>query len=368
MLVQIDQTHIHPALRHYIEFRKSGLSVNHVVGCPLDCAYCVRHFWGNFEQKEPQLLASDEEAFAALLSNPFFVPHLTPVQLFNRATDPFLPKVKRHTLRFAQLMDGRGLQNHLLIITRYRVEKEDVAALENLTNLRVTVLFTFSGMNGSKIEPIPEGIPMGSIKTSFANKNRVKTILYWRPIVEGWNDSEETFDKVLHAATLTDALVFTGLFFRKEQEEFFRRTGIEPPYASPHRRKILPVQIEKRVLDAYTKSKISTPIFRKTSCAVSYVHEVHDYNGHYGIPEICDICPSAQVERCKRSHKQPTTIDFGNLLREYGYATDFEVKEGHILTSELGEEKRYHLQHTLGFQVWDRKYPHLPGRHGRAMI
>ena len=32
-------------LREVIEYRKSGLSLNHVVGCPLDCGYCVRHLF-----------------------------------------------------------------------------------------------------------------------------------------------------------------------------------------------------------------------------------------------------------------------------------------------------------------------------------
>ncbi len=29
--------------REVVEYRKSGLSLNHILGCPLDCAYCIRH-------------------------------------------------------------------------------------------------------------------------------------------------------------------------------------------------------------------------------------------------------------------------------------------------------------------------------------
>ncbi|MFD1045277.1 hypothetical protein ACFQ1S_06610, partial [Kibdelosporangium lantanae] len=32
--------------REVVEYRKSGLSLNHIQGCPLDCAYCVRHTYG----------------------------------------------------------------------------------------------------------------------------------------------------------------------------------------------------------------------------------------------------------------------------------------------------------------------------------
>jgi DNA repair photolyase len=368
MLVTLSQTHIHPALREYIEYRKSGLSVNHVVGCPLNCAYCVRHFWDNFEQKEPQLLASDEQAFSRLLAHECFIPHKTPIQLFNRATDPFLPAVKPHTFRFAALMDEHKLTNHLLVITRYRVSQSDVVFLESLTNVKITLLFTYSGMNGSSIEPIPESIPTDSIKVASEYKSRIKTILYWRPIVPGWNDSEETLAKVLRVARFADAIVFTGLFFRKQQDAFFRRNGIGVPYQEFHRRKVLPSELESRVLAAYQKSGIGVPIFRKTSCAVSHIHGYSDYNGHYGVPELCDICPKDQLGLCARCHLKPTDSEFQELLSRYGYATAYEISDGHITTSDLSEEERYHVQHSLGFQIWDREYPHIFGKHGRASI
>ncbi|MDY1109738.1 radical SAM protein, partial [Pseudomonas aeruginosa] len=47
---------VNPSLRDPVEYRKSGLSLNHIVGCPLDCSYCVRHLFGNFDQRKPQAL------------------------------------------------------------------------------------------------------------------------------------------------------------------------------------------------------------------------------------------------------------------------------------------------------------------------
>jgi hypothetical protein len=44
-------------------------------------------------------------------------------------------------------LDERGLTNLVLLITRFRVAKEDMAALKQLRNLRVTLLFTFSGIH-----------------------------------------------------------------------------------------------------------------------------------------------------------------------------------------------------------------------------
>ncbi len=35
--------------RDVVEYRKSGLSLNHVQGCPSDRAYCLRHTCGRWE-------------------------------------------------------------------------------------------------------------------------------------------------------------------------------------------------------------------------------------------------------------------------------------------------------------------------------
>jgi len=57
------------------------------------------------------------------------------------------------------------------------------------------------------------------------------------------------------------------------------------------------------VLSAFSAS---APLFRKTSCAVSYAHGLPDYNGHYGIRELCDICPLSQLELCAGAHRVPS--------------------------------------------------------------
>ncbi|MGH7745614.1 MAG: radical SAM protein, partial [Candidatus Dormibacteria bacterium] len=83
--------------REVVEYRKSGLSLNHIQGCPLDCAYCIRHTYGLWDQRQPRALMSDAEAVEQLVGHRYFQAHVTPVQVFNRATDPFLPMVRPHT-------------------------------------------------------------------------------------------------------------------------------------------------------------------------------------------------------------------------------------------------------------------------------
>jgi DNA repair photolyase len=126
------KTALDPYMALIVGCRKSGLSLNHIIGCPLDCGYCIRHFWGNYDVKVPHLLCSTEDAIDRLLNHEAFQPHITPIQLFNKATDPFLPGVKPHLFQVLGALDERGYTNHVLVITRFHVGEDDMAALEQL--------------------------------------------------------------------------------------------------------------------------------------------------------------------------------------------------------------------------------------------
>src|SRR5215472_1150546 len=167
------QAALDPYMALIVGYRKSGLSLNHIIGCPLDCGYCVRHFWGNFEVKTPHLLCSDDEAVDLLTGRHAFQPHTTPIQLLNKATDPFLPGVRPHLSTVLHALDQRGYTNHVLVITRFKVTEADMAELESLRHLRVTLLFTYSGITDPRIEPIAKSrITITSLRTACAHKQR----------------------------------------------------------------------------------------------------------------------------------------------------------------------------------------------------
>lgn len=355
------------ALLDIISYRKSGLSLNHIIGCSFDCAYCVRHFFGNFDMKEPSMICSDEDAVFQLVNHKFFIPDVTPIQIFNRATDPFLKKVKPHLFAVLDLLDTKGLKNNILIITRGHVSSDDIDKLESFKNLKITLLLTYSGIADPNIEPIVKNnVTVNSIRRIHKYKNRVRLVLYWRPIVAGWNDDDESIDRALNAAKYADAIVYTGYYHRPENAEHLRKIGIYVPDDDYARRKLMPQNLEKKILDRYRSSGLNVPMFRKTSCGVSFVQNVADYNGHWGVNELCDICPDKQKEICRNAYKTPTIQEFESLLNKYDYDTTFNIDDGHIWTEGLGEEKRYHLQHILGYQIWDIMKPHFKYQHGRS--
>ncbi|MEV6861563.1 hypothetical protein AB0M44_11240 [Streptosporangium subroseum] len=361
-----------PELAEVIEYRKSGLSLNHIVGCPLDCGYCVRHLFGNFEMKVPRALMTDEDAVELLTGHRYFQPHTTPIQVFNRATDPMLATVKPRTFNVLRLLDERGLTNHVLIITRWRVDPEDCAVLNSFHNIKLTVLVTHSGIDHAGIEPVDSRIAAASLRTLYEHAGRYRTVLYWRPIVPGLNDSDAHIQRALELSKHAHATVFTGLFFREEIAAYYRGHGLPEPYDDTARRKIMPEESEQRILRAFHRPADQDlpwgPLFRKTSCGVAYAHGEADYNGHYGIQDLCDICPLAQLNLCRDAWKAPDLAQVTSQARALGAVGDVQLTNRAIIVEGLNEPPRYFLQHTHGYQVHDRSKPHHNRRHGRADI
>jgi DNA repair photolyase len=356
--------------REAVEYRKSGLSLNHIQGCSLGCAYCIRHTYGLWDENQPRALMLDTEAVEKLVSHRYFTPYVTPIQLFNRATEPFLPKVRPHTHAVLELLDERELTNHVLVITRHQLKPEDIDRLNQLRYLKVTLLFTYSGIDNEQIEPYPSRVAADSLKLMSAPiRRRYRTILYWRPLVPGLNDTDEHLTAASELAKYADATVFTGLFYRDQIAEYYKANCLPEPYAGTARRKVVPETLERRVLDAFS---YSAALFRKTSCAVSYAHGLPDYNGHYGIRELCDICPLSQLELCRSAHRMPSADQVQQVAGVLAEASALEVvsisERAAVVAGLDTEQPRYFLQHTLGFQVHDVRHPHHERRHGRADI
>ena len=246
---------------------------------------------------------------------------------------------------------------------------EDAVRLNGLRNLKVTLLFTYSGIDNKEIEPYPSEVAAQSLKImSAVVSRRYRTVLYWRPLVPGLNDSPEHLDRAYELSQRADATVFTGLFYRDEIADY-RANNLPEPYHETARRKIVPETLERRVLSTFAGSD---SLFRKTSCAVSYAHGEPDYNGHYGVRELCGICPLDQLDICRDAHRMPTPDrihEVASALADASGLVVVDIHEGAAVVSGLGEEQpRYYLQHALGFQVHDVRHPHYDRRHGRAEI
>lgn len=149
-----------------------------------------------------------------------------------------------------------------------------------------------------------------------------RTILYWRPLVPGLNDSNPHLERAYELHQYADATVFTGLFYRDEIAAYYEANGLPEPFTETARRKIVPETLERRILAVFAHS---TSLFRKTSCAVSHVHGLPDYNGHIGIQELCDICPLGQLDRCNQARRVPTLEQLHEVARSLPEARSLQV-------------------------------------------
>ena len=367
LLTGAQRATVRSELLEVIEYRKSGLSANWIIGCPLDCGYCVRHLFDNFEMKVPRALMREDQAAELLVAHQYFQPHVTPVQLLNRATDPMLPTVKPHTFAMLSELDSRGLTNHVLVITRWRVEPKDCAVFNSFTNIKLTILITHSGIDDDRIEPVDSNIAAASLRTAYAHADSYRVILYWRPIVPGLNDSDGHLDQAMELSHHAHATVFTGLFFKDQIRDYYHAHGLPEPYADGARRKVFPYDLERRILAGAHARSAGSPLFRKTSCAVTYAHGVADYNGHFGIRELCDICPASQLARCADAWTRPDQRRVAAMAEDLGGRL-VEVNDRAVVVAGLDEQSRYLIQHTLGYQVHDVTKPHHRHQHGRADI
>ena len=127
----------------------------------------------------------------------------------------------------------------------------------------------------------------------------------------------------------------------------------------------MPRELEQSVLSRFARYG-GGAIFRKTSCGVSYAYSMSDYNGHFGIRELCDICPARQVALCRKGWRMPSVSEVSRLAETIGVVKPFGVNHRAVEYHGLSEQPRYYIQHALNYQVHDTCYPHFLDRHGRA--
>jgi hypothetical protein len=129
-----------------------------------------------------------------------------------------------------------------------------------------------------------------------------------RPVVfNGFSHHPEAVSDRLELAALPSAVSLT----RRLVEAHLRKWHLEEMTDTAA---LVASELVTNAISAWRDSGITTPLFRKTSCGVSAAHQVADYNGHWGVRELCDICPASQARRCCAAHAQPTGQQFEAVL------------------------------------------------------
>ena len=281
-----------------VEHLRSWLTINPYKGCSLNCSYCFRVRW--FPSNNPQQVYNTEESLNLLLNHPDFIPNETPVSINNSSTDCLLPAVSISTFQAIEIMEEKKLTNPFALITKLKFSKRELNFLKNLNYVK-PIIFVSLSLIPELIEPTPISHRLENLK-NLSNLN-LPTVLYFRPIVKGWNDSLETIEKaLLIGQEYCDAICIGGLTISKEIiENLLKNRIIINDYENSDKATIIQSNIEKKVLDVYGKLKLSIPLFKHSSCAVSYFLEVHNYNHLFlnSKRNCLESCPISQQIICK---------------------------------------------------------------------
>lgn len=122
----------------------------------------------------------------------------------------------------------------------------------------------------------------------------------YRPIINGINDSEELMRKIFHLASYYyTGIAYSGLQVEPELDAYIKEKNLPfTPYEGFEfgMKKNISKEVEDRL--HRLSAEYMVPIFKKTSCSISYFLNIgRDYNSHYYRPNEmgCNKCPNKDL-------------------------------------------------------------------------
>lgn len=279
-----------------ISVANSSFSLDPYRGCPLGCAYCI--VAGSLsdlsvskiksEMKyvlptKPKRLFSGFELVENLIRHPAFIANKSIVSIGTASTEAFLDGVEDDTWQIMKHILDLGLRNPFWIVTKYgmpdhlvKIWSERIGQLSK-NGIPVVLSITYSGAP-DWVEPYKGN----RFRNLLILKNEgVKLSHHLRPIIMGINDDEESMKRALSASLdVVENVCVGGL--RKD-------TGVELAWEYFHhndlnllpdtdREKVLPDDYLKKVGEFIRKGGYKTPVFRRSSEAISSLLGIPDYN------------------------------------------------------------------------------------------
>ena len=159
---------------------------------------------------------------------------------------------------------------------------------------------------------------INNLKETKNRKNNYKYSIEFRPIIYNINDSYEVFDRILSLASEYDlAIGYSGLQGKPESVKIWERDKIElspyPGFQFGHKK-----IIDEKVINLFEKmaQQKNVPIFRKTSCLFSYVHNLErDYNAHYYRPNEMGCHNCVMNNKCQNfKNSLSQNVNLSNII------------------------------------------------------
>lgn len=275
------------------------------------CPYCV------LSCREDLIESNLEHSFEYDNNMPPLINTL-PVSINNYFGDPFIQK--QDTFRKLKILEKAEHQGIVAIITKSYITNEIIQELSG-TQLNLQVLYSISGTKDNfdgvsyrkKVESLEKLISAG-----------INASLYYRPIIAGINDSEETIRQVLedYKAMGGKSFSYAGLMGKKSVLNLLNMNGYFPEIPNGHEKwledKKLIAEDKKQFLLAKAK-ELGLNAFMKTSCLVSFKAGLnHDYNNHFYKPEQYNCSECEMYGKCKSFRESVTEERAKAILDSHG--------------------------------------------------
>jgi len=266
-----------------VSVSNSSFSIDLWTGCAWQCAYC--HVQGTLQdigeegkmRKRPlrRNKFTPSDILASLKEHPFFVPDQSILSLGTASTEPFAPgEVCQSTYNLIETISKSGLKNPIWIITKAGIPNDFENRLAKFSSTNKLIISICYAGNPRSIEPI-----QNNRWKNWKQAINVGASLHWylRPLVSEWGaDSKKIHDLFLKVyeslGNQIEAIVPGGLRWTDGIEYGLTEVhNIEMPDIPKNDNiKTLSNNIWETILECSSKLFPHTPIFKKSSCALSY--------------------------------------------------------------------------------------------------
>ena len=218
--------------------------------------------------------------------------------------DPFLQT--ENTYNYLVQLKNAEHKGPIIIITKGDISKVSWLKDNTFQCLDLHIAFSTFGMEHEYDKHSQKQL-IENLKIDIKYKRSIE----FRPICNGINDSFETINGVFKLAKQYNlAIGYSGLQGKPDAVEYWNSKGYEfKPYSGynfGHKKSIS--DGVQNIFDELS-TEYSVPIFRKTSCLMSYVHNLgRDYNAHYYRPSEMNCNGCVMKEQCF-DFKSKLTLD-----------------------------------------------------------
>lgn len=265
-----------------------------------DCKYC-RLNGEKFEEKHYNILPSE--------INDNFTNIPVAINLFYG--DPLLQI--DNTINYLKRLEAIKHKGPVIIITKGDFKKFPDVSFDLDLHIAFSTFGVNSPLDGSTIKRFEN-----NLKEIKKRKNNYKYSIEYRPIIYNVNDNFEAFDRVLSLAKKYGlAIGYSGLQGKPASVKIWQEQEIDlqpyPGFKFGHKK-----IIDEKIIELFEKmaQSYNVPVFRKTSCLFSYVHNLpRDYNAHYYRPTELGCGNCVMQDKCQ-SFKQnlPLENDLHNII------------------------------------------------------